>query len=114
LANTNVTLPAIGLGTLQYKGGIEPLQTGIALGACFLDTAESYGTEEVVGPAIRENRKAIFLATKVSPRHFRHADVIAAADASLKRLKTDYIDLYQLHWPNYTVTIEETMEQWNS
>src|SRR5271169_5773310 len=106
LAATGVTLPAIGLGTWQYSGGIEPLQTGIALGACFIDTAESYGTEEVVGQAVHGIRRDIFLATKVSPRHFRRADVIAAAEASLKRLKTDYIDLYQLHWPNYTVSIE--------
>jgi len=109
LAKTGVTLPAIGLGTWQYKGGTEPLRAGMALGACFIDTAESYGTEEVVGQAIRGVRKDIFLATRVSPRHFRRAAVIAAADASLKRLKTDYVDLYQLHWPNYTVPIEETM-----
>jgi diketogulonate reductase-like aldo/keto reductase len=109
LAKTGVALPVIGLGTWQYRGGIEPLQTGMALGACFIDTAESYGTEEVVGEAIQGSRKNVFLATKVSPRHFRGADVIAAADASLKRLKTDYIDLYQLHWPNYTVPIDETM-----
>ncbi len=82
---------------------------GVTLGACFIDTAESYGTEQVVGLAIQGIRKNIFLATKVSPRHFRHEDVIAAADASLKRLNTDYVDLYQLHWPNYRVPIEETM-----
>jgi len=109
LAETGVRLPSIGLGIWQYKGGIEPLQTGIALGACFIDTAESYDTEEIVGRAIKQNRKATFLATKVPPRHFRCADVIAAAEASLKRLKTDYVDLYQLHWPNYTIPIEETM-----
>ncbi|HXY06906.1 MAG TPA: aldo/keto reductase [Terriglobales bacterium] len=109
LGKNDATLPAIGLGTWQYNGGIKPLQTGIALGACFMDTAESYGTEEVVGRALQGIRKSIFLATKVSPRHFRRADVIAAADASLKRLNTDYVDLYQLHWPNYTVPIEETM-----
>jgi aryl-alcohol dehydrogenase-like predicted oxidoreductase len=51
----------------------------------------------------------VFLATKVSPRHFRRADVIRAAEQSLRRLDTEYIDLYQLHWPNYTVSIEETM-----
>ena len=60
-------------------------------------------------PGEQGNRKNIFLATKVSPRHFRHEDVIAAADASLKRLNTDYVDLYQLHWPNSRVPIEETM-----
>lgn len=109
LGKDDAILPTIGLGTWQYNGGIEPLQTGIALGACFIDTAESYGTEEVVGRAIQGAREKIFLATKVSPRHFRRADVIAAADASLKRLNTDYVDLYQLHWPNYAVRIEETM-----
>jgi len=109
LSETGVELPASGLGTWNYTGGIEPLRTGIALGACFIDTAESYGTEEVVGRAIQGNRKAVFLATKVSPRHFHHADVITSADRSLRRLNTDYIDLYQLHWPNYTISIAETV-----
>jgi diketogulonate reductase-like aldo/keto reductase len=104
-----VQLPVIGLGTWNYTGGIEALRTGIALGAGFIDTAEAYGTEEVVGRAIQGNRKAIFLATKVSPRHFRQASVIRSAEASLRRLHTDYIDLYQLHWPNYTVPIDETV-----
>jgi diketogulonate reductase-like aldo/keto reductase len=102
-------LPALGLGTWQYRGGIEPLRAGIAMGASFIDTAESYGTEEIVGQAILGVRKDVFLATKVSPRHFKRADVFAAAEASLKRLNTDYIDLYQLHWPNYTIPIDETM-----
>ena len=109
LANTGIRLAEIGLGTWQYEGGVEPLRTGIALGACFIDTAESYGTEEVVGRAIQGTRNKVFVATKVSPRHFRRSDVIRSAEASLRRLKTDYIDLYQLHWPNYAVPIEETM-----
>jgi diketogulonate reductase-like aldo/keto reductase len=109
LAETGCQLPAVGLVTWQHRGGIEPLRAGITLGACFIDTAESYGTEEIVGQAISGIRKDVFFATKVSPRHFRCAYVISAAEASLKRLKTDYVDLYQLHWPNYTVPIEETM-----
>ncbi len=109
LGKTGLKLPSIGLGTWQYQGGIEPLRTGVALGARFIDTAESYGTEDVVGQAIRGIRKDIFLASKVSPRHFRYSDLINAANESLRQLKTDYIDLYQLHWPNYTVSIEETM-----
>lgn len=110
LAKSGLRIPALGVGTWQYSGGVVPIQTGIRLGASFVDTAEAYGTEEIVGDAIREfQRKDIFLASKVSPRHFRHSDVIRAADASLRRLKTDYLDLYQLHWPNYTVPIEETM-----
>jgi len=109
LGKTGVALPEVALGTWQYQGGVEPLRTGISLGANFIDTAESYGTEEIVGQAISGIRDKLFIATKVSPRHFRRADVIRAAEQSLKRLHTDYIDLYQLHWPNYTVPIAETM-----
>jgi diketogulonate reductase-like aldo/keto reductase len=74
-----------------------------------IDTAENYGTEGVVGEAIRNRREQVFLATKAAPRNFRRRDLIAAAERSLVRLGTEYIDLYQLHWPNYTVPIEETM-----
>ena len=109
LADTTVRLPEIGLGTLNYKGGVEPLRAGIALGASLIDTAESYGTEEIVGEAIRGNRDRVFLATKVSPTHFRRPALLLAAERSLQRLRTDYIDLYQLHRPNYTVSVQETM-----
>jgi diketogulonate reductase-like aldo/keto reductase len=109
LAHTGVKLPVLGLGTWQYHAGIEPLRAGLALGARFIDTAESYGSEEVVGQAVRGIRKDIFLASKVSPRHFRYREVIKAAGESLSRLQTEYLDLYQLHWPNYTVPIEETL-----
>src|SRR5207247_6345529 len=109
LGNTNICLPEVGLGTWNYKGGAEPLRRGIALGACLIDTAESYGTEEIVGEAVKDLRDRVFIATKALPRHFRHTDLLMAADRSLKRLRTDHIDLYQLHWPNYAVPIEETM-----
>jgi len=109
LAKTKIQLPEVALGTWQYLGGVEPLRTAIALGANFIDTAESYGTEEVVGQAIKGVRDKVFLATKISPTHFRWQDVFRSAEQSLKRLNTDYIDLYQLHWPNYTVPIAETM-----
>lgn len=109
LGDTGVLVPELAMGTWQYRGGVQPLRAGIELGACFIDTAESYGTERVVGEAIRGMRDRIFLASKVSPRHFRHNDVIKAAECSLKQLGSDYLDLYQLHWPNYTVPISETM-----
>jgi len=109
LGDTGVQIPELALGTWQYQGGAEPLRAGIELGASFIDTAELYGTETVVGQAIRGIRDRIFLASKVSPRHFRRQDVIKAAECSLKQLNTDYLDLYQLHWPNYTVPIGETM-----
>ena len=109
LGNTDVQIPEIGLGAWAYTGGVGPLRKGISLGARLIDTAEAYGTEDVVGDAIRPMRRDVFLATKVSPSNFRYADVIKAADSSLSRLETDVIDLYQLHWPNASVPIGETM-----
>jgi len=104
-----ISLPEIGFGTWGYRGGVEPLRRAIDLGACLVDTAESYGTEELVAEATRGVRDRVLIATKARPSHFRRADLLKSADQSLKRLRTDRIDLYQLHWPNYTVPIEETM-----
>jgi diketogulonate reductase-like aldo/keto reductase len=109
LTNSGVRLPEIGFGTWNYRGGIQPLRAAIACGAHLIDTAESYGTEEIVGEAIRGRRHQVFLATKVLPRNFRRRDLIAAAERSLRRLGTDHIDLYQLHWPNLAIPIEEPM-----
>jgi diketogulonate reductase-like aldo/keto reductase len=109
LGNTEVLVPEIGLGAWKYRGGVEPLRYGITLGAVLIDTAEIYGTEDVVGQAIKGMRERIVLATKVSGAHLRYDDVMRAAAASLRRLDTDYIDLYQIHWPNTQVDIAETM-----
>ena len=62
-----------------------------------------------MGDAVAGIRDDVFVATKVSSSHFTYDDLIEAADDSLKRLRTDYIDLYQLHWPSQSVPIEETM-----
>lgn len=109
LADTGLALPEIGLGTWQYTGGVAPLRRGIELGAFLIDTAEAYGTEEVVGRAVQGVRDHVFIATKVSPSHFRRRELLQAADRSLRLLRTDFIDLYQLHWPNPHVPIAETM-----
>jgi diketogulonate reductase-like aldo/keto reductase len=109
LGGTGVMVPEIGLGVWRYSGGVEPLRQGIELGAFLIDTAEMYGTEDVVGQAIKGLRERIFLATKVSADHLRYDDVLRAAEASLQRLETDYLDLYQIHWPNSSVPIQETM-----
>jgi diketogulonate reductase-like aldo/keto reductase len=109
LGRTGVQLPEIGLGTSNYKGGVDPIGKAIELGAFFIDTAESYGSEEIVGEALKGSRERVFIATKVSPAHFKREDLLKAADDSLRRLKTDRIDLYQLHEPNPRVPIEETM-----
>jgi diketogulonate reductase-like aldo/keto reductase len=109
LGSTNVCIPEIGLGTFRYQAGPELLRQGFAAGALFVDTAESYGTEDAVGEALKGSRDKVFLATKVSPIHFRRADLLQSADASLRRLKTDCIDLYQLHEPSLKFPIAETM-----
>jgi diketogulonate reductase-like aldo/keto reductase len=109
LGQTSILLPEIGLGTWEFKGSVDALRAGIDAGAWWIDTAESYGTEDVVAQVIRNIRDRVFIATKVSPNHFRRRDLLQAADNSLRRLGVEYIDLYQLHYPNYVVPIEETM-----
>src|SRR2546426_9025484 len=109
LGNTGVLVPEIGLGVWRYSGGVEPLRQGVELGAFLIDTAEMYGTEDVVGRAVKGMRERVFIATKVSPDHLRYDDLQQAAEASLRRLDTPYIDLYQIHWPNAAIPIAETM-----
>jgi diketogulonate reductase-like aldo/keto reductase len=69
-------------------------EKAIVLGGALIDTAESYGTEEIVGEAAKHLRSRVFIATKVSPKHFRRSDLMIAVDKSLQLLGTDYIDLY--------------------
>lgn len=86
------------------------LRKGIELGINFIDTAEIYQTENMVGEAIREfKRDELFIATKVWLTNLRYQSVLKAAEKSLRKLSCSYIDLYQIHWPNPRVPIEETM-----
>jgi diketogulonate reductase-like aldo/keto reductase len=78
----------------------------------FIDTAEMYGaghSEEVVARVLEGRRDRVFVASKVSPRHFAYDEVLAAAERSLKRLGMKQMDLYQLHWPSSKIPISETM-----
>jgi diketogulonate reductase-like aldo/keto reductase len=109
LGKTGVMLPEIGIGTLAYSGGAESLRKAFDIGMPFVDTAEIYETEAIVGEAIAGVRDRVFVATKVAADHFERAEVHRAADRSLKLLRTDRIDLYQLHWPNPRVPVEETI-----
>jgi diketogulonate reductase-like aldo/keto reductase len=109
LGNTKVMISEVGLGTWNYRGGIEPLRLGVSLGATHIDTAEVYGTEEVVGKAIEGIRDKVFLATKVWSDHLGYDDVVRAAEGSLKRLGVKNVDLYMIHWPNPKFPIRETM-----
>ncbi len=94
---------------MALSGRVEPLRRAIELGANLIDTAEVYGTEDVVGQALHGIRDRVFVATKVSGSNLRYDDVLRAADASLRRLQTGVIDLYQIHWPNSAIPIAETM-----
>ena len=109
LGRTGVMVPEIGVGVWRYRGGVEPLLRGIELGATLIDTAEVYGTEDVVGQAVKGIRDRVFIATKVSGGNLRHDAVLRAAEASLRRLGTGHVDLYQIHWPDPNVPIKETM-----
>jgi diketogulonate reductase-like aldo/keto reductase len=95
---------------------ITALKLGLDLGMTLIDTAEMYangGAEEVVGEAIQGRREEVFLVSKVLPYHATRRGTIAACHASLKRLRTDRIDLYLLHWRE-RVPLAETLEAFDS
>jgi diketogulonate reductase-like aldo/keto reductase len=109
LGTTGVFIPEVGIGTSDYHAGAEPLRRGLEAGALFIDTAESYGTEPVVGEAIAGMRDKVFVATKISPQNFRSGALVRAAEGCLQRLRVDTIDLLQLHAPSPSIPITETM-----
>jgi diketogulonate reductase-like aldo/keto reductase len=112
LGNTGEMIPELGIGTWKMGGTpqneIDAIKKSISLKMGFVDTAEMYGNERMVGEAIK-GEKGVFLATKVSPHHFKHDDVIKACKTSISKLGVKTIDLYQLHWPSASVPIKETM-----
>lgn len=109
LGRTGCFIPEVGIGTWNYTAGPEALRRALETGAMFIDTAESYGTEPIVGEAVAGIRHEVFLATKVSPQNFRDGDLRKSVDTSLRHLRTETIDLLQLHEPNPSVPIAETM-----
>ena len=103
------------------ENNIRVLQAALDNGLTSFDTAEGYGdghSEEIVGRALADRRERCVIATKVSRKHLRAPDVRTAIEGSLRRLATDTIDLYYIHWPNPEIPIEETMSEltsrWNS
>ncbi|BDG33604.1 aldo/keto reductase [Parageobacillus thermoglucosidasius] len=113
------TVPCIGQGTWhmgekpQEKAKeIKALQLGIELGMKVIDTAEMYGngaSERLVGEAIKGRRDDVFLVSKVYPHNAGLDKISTACENSLKRLGTDYLDLYLLHWRG-RIPLEETIE----
>ncbi len=99
------TIPLVGQGTWYIAQGdraaaIAALRRGLDLGLTHIDTAALYdGAEELVGEAIAGRRDEVFLVSKVVPEHASRRGTIAACDASLRRLRTDHLDAYLLHWP---------------
>ncbi len=86
------------------------LRKGIGLGINLIDTAEIYETERLVAETTRGfKRDELFIATKIWLSHLRYDKVLKAAERSLRKLGCSYIDLYQVHWPNQSIPVEETM-----
>ncbi|PSR17074.1 aldo/keto reductase [filamentous cyanobacterium CCP3] len=127
LGNTDIEITPLIFGTWQAgKSGwvdiedqavIEAMQVALDAGITTFDTAEVYGSgysEELVGKALGDRRDRVVLATKVFANHLKHDQVIEACENSLRRLQTEVIDLYQIHWPagsfnSDVVPIGETM-----
>jgi diketogulonate reductase-like aldo/keto reductase len=112
-------IPILGMGTWQMgenardrQGETNALRHGLDLGLSLIDTAEMYGeggAEEVVADAIANRRSDVFLVSKVYPHNASKPGVVAACERSLNRLRTDYLDLYLLHWRG-SVPLVETLE----
>nr|WP_290225741.1 aldo/keto reductase [Trichocoleus desertorum] len=113
------SIPVLGMGTWrmgeaasQRSAEVSALQHGLNLGITLIDTAEMYGeggAETVIAEAIEGRRSSAFIVSKVYPHNASRQGAIAACERSLKRLKTDYLDLYLLHWRG-SVPLSETLE----
>ena len=121
-------IPRIGLGTWRVGGESSPdhtrdaemvnlVRSAIDMGYRLIDTAEMYAgghTEALIGQAIRGFERAeLFITTKAWHTRLRYADVIQSLNDSLRRLGTDYVDLFLIHWPNESIPLEETFEAMN-
>ena len=123
LTNTDLRVSTQALGCFAFAGGqtwgdqdeqdsIATLEEALELGITFFDTAEGYGdgySEELVGRVFAGQRDKVVIATKASRQNLAPDDLEAACIASLRRLQTDYIDLYQIHWPSHTIPLADTV-----
>ncbi|MFG3259980.1 aldo/keto reductase [Streptomyces sp. NPDC048172] len=117
--HSGTDVPALGQGTwhmgedpARRAAELDALRAGIDLGMTLIDTAEMYGdgaAEELVGEAVRGRRDEVFLVSKVLPHHADRSGTVRACHASLRRLGTDRLDLYLLHWRG-GVPLGETVE----
>jgi diketogulonate reductase-like aldo/keto reductase len=125
----NVTIPKIGFGTWKIGGdtrslpaqdasSLAALRSALEIGYTHFDTAELYANghaEELLGQAIREAeipRERLFITSKVKPVNLRYNSVLRSCEASLRRLRMDYLDLYLIHWPG-SVPLDESFRALN-
>ncbi len=125
LGQTGIQVSTIGMGCWAIVGGLNwgdqdkgdslaALKAAYDAGITFFDTAEMYGdgySEQLIAEALSGVRDKIVIASKVSPQNFAPVDLREACERSLRNLKTDYLDLYQLHWPNRNVPIDDSMNE---
>jgi aryl-alcohol dehydrogenase-like predicted oxidoreductase len=114
-----------GWGNVDEHEVKEAINKAVDLGVNFFDTAPVYGygeSERIVGEALTNVRENVYIATKCGliwddegkvQKHNKKESILKEVDASLKRLNTDYIDLYQVHWPDVDTPISETMDALN-
>ncbi|MFA5423736.1 MAG: aldo/keto reductase [Phycisphaerae bacterium] len=106
-------MPVLGLGTWELNGSTceRIIRQAVEMGYKLIDTAEMYENENQVGKALKGlDRDKLFITSKVDRAHLRKKDVPATCKKTLKDLRTDYLDLYLIHWPNDEIPIAETME----
>ena len=113
------SIPAIGFGTFRMPGNdvLNIVPQALALGFRHIDTAQIYGNEAEVGEAIAASgvaRGDLFLTTKVWVENYPREAFLASVDESLRKLKTDYVDLLLLHWPNDAVPLSAQIEALNA
>ena len=126
LGNTDIKVSRMALGCWPFAGGrvwgpqddndsIAAVHASLDAGVNFFDTAEGYSddsnSEEVLGKALNGKRSEAVIATKIGNAYLHPSTVAETCEGSLNRLQTDYIDLYQIHWPNHDVPIEDTMSE---
>src|SRR4051794_35543966 len=113
---TQSAIPVVGQGTWEMEDDgrahvIAALRAGIDLGMTHIDTAEMYGSgqvESIVGEAIAGRREDVYLVSKVLPSNASRKGTVTACESSLRRLKTDYLNCYLLHWPG-SHPLEDTL-----
>jgi diketogulonate reductase-like aldo/keto reductase len=102
----------INIGSKEFYERAEVIVYGVSNGLTFIDTAQNYAdglSEVLIGKAIESRRSSVQIATKFSPENSSHIGVIKSLEESLINLNTDYIDLFQIHWPNPRVPLDETL-----